>query len=252
MVVDAPSAKRHSPVEHPPKNAKWRSPLEYLQDGLGLLPRSLRSESRCVAPEHSSRPVGPSVSTQPGDRGSVPFCAVNRGHPALPPALAPSSWPRRRRRRRGHHQPPPPLAAPLAQPPLNLRIRDQPALQRRKPPNRPPCWRAAPTGYNGEPVPTYQRSAPDPRPHAVLPIHHMDQRHLGLTKPIADSYTEAAIVCLNRHHQSPTEFELHRSGSRSTATVDWLPPNPRARGAWANTTDATEQGAYACADDSET
>ena len=45
----------------------------------------------------------------------------------------------------------------------------------------------------------------------------------------------------------PTEFELHRSGSRSAATVDWLPPNPRARGAWANTTDATEQGAYACA-----
>ena len=75
----------------------------------------------------------------------------------------------------------------------------------------------------------------------------MDQRHVGLTKPIADSYTEAATVCLDRHHESPTEFDLDQSGSRSPATVQWPPPDGRARDAWANTTDATEQGAYACA-----
>ena len=81
----------------------------------------------------------------------------------------------------------------------------------------------------------------------ALPIHHMDQRHVGLTKPIADSYTEAATVSLDRHHESPTEFDLDQSGSRSPATVEWPPPDGRARDAWANTTDATEQGAYACA-----
>ena len=81
----------------------------------------------------------------------------------------------------------------------------------------------------------------------VLPIHHMDHRHVGLTKPVADSYTEAATVCLDRHHHSPTEFDLDRSGSRSATSVEWAAPDGRARGAWANTTDATEQGAYACA-----
>ena len=81
----------------------------------------------------------------------------------------------------------------------------------------------------------------------VLPIHDMDQRHVGLTKPIADSYTEAATVCLDRHHHSPAEFHLHRSGSRSPTTVQWPSTDARARAAWANTTDATEQGAYACA-----
>ena len=67
-------------VEHPPKNAKWRSPLEHLQDGLGPLPRPLRSESRCVVPEHPSRPVGPSVSTQ-------------AGRPRLGTLLRGQSWP---------------------------------------------------------------------------------------------------------------------------------------------------------------
>ena len=81
----------------------------------------------------------------------------------------------------------------------------------------------------------------------ALPIHDMEQHHPGLTKPIADSYTEAARVCLDRHHRSPTDFVLDRSGSRSLATVEWEPPDARMRGAWANQTDATEAGAYACA-----
>ena len=58
----------------------------------------------------------------------------------------------------------------------------------------------------------------------------MEQRHLGLAMPTADSsYTEAASVRPDRH-QFPTEFDLDRSGSRSASTVDWLPPNSRARG----------------------
>ena len=81
----------------------------------------------------------------------------------------------------------------------------------------------------------------------ALPIHDMEQHHPGLTKPIADSYTEAARVCLDRHHHSPTDFVLDQSGSRSPVTVEWEPPDARVRGAWANKTDATEAGAYACA-----
>ena len=41
----------------------------------------------------------------------------------------------------------------------------------------------------------------------ALPIRDMEQRHVGLTKSIADSYTEAAGVCLDRHHESPTGFD---------------------------------------------
>ena len=80
----------------------------------------------------------------------------------------------------------------------------------------------------------------------ALPIHDMDQRHPGLTKPIADSYTEAACVCLDRHHESPTDFELDRNELCSAATLKWQRPDANVRGAWANKTDATEAGAYAC------
>ena len=82
---------------------------------------------------------------------------------------------------------------------------------------------------------------------SALPIHDMEQHHPGLTKPIAESYTEAARVCLDRHHRSPTDFDLDRSGSRSAVTVQWELTDARVRGAWANKTDATEAGAYACA-----
>ena len=81
----------------------------------------------------------------------------------------------------------------------------------------------------------------------ALPIHDMDLRHQGLTKPVADSNAEAARVCLDRHHQSPADFELDRSGTRSGAIVEWQPADARTRGAWANETDATEAGAAACA-----
>ncbi len=81
----------------------------------------------------------------------------------------------------------------------------------------------------------------------TLPIHNMEQRHFGLTKAIADSHTEAARVCLDRHHRSPTDFNLDRSGSRSAVVVQWQPPDERTRGAWANETDATEAGACTCA-----
>ena len=82
--------------------------------------------------------------------------------------------------------------------------------------------------------------------NATLPIHDLELRHVGLTEGIARSCTEALRVCLDRHHCSPTKFRLDRNGMRSGATVVWQPSDARTRGAWANETDATEQGAYAC------
>ena len=80
----------------------------------------------------------------------------------------------------------------------------------------------------------------------TLPIHDLEQRHVGLTKAVADSYTEAATVCLDKHHRSPATFELAKDRSRSAAIVEWVSPDARTRRAWANEVDATEAGAYAC------
>ena len=80
----------------------------------------------------------------------------------------------------------------------------------------------------------------------ILPLHDMDTRHYGLTKAIADSYTEAARVCLDRHHRPPTDFQVSKVNSSTSALVQWAIADERARRAWANEIDATEAGAYAC------
>ena len=75
----------------------------------------------------------------------------------------------------------------------------------------------------------------------------MAARHSGLTPAIAAANTEAAAVCLDRHHEPPLEVTLDRDGTPSTATADWTAPDTRAKRAWANVIDATEAGACACA-----
>ena len=79
-----------------------------------------------------------------------------------------------------------------------------------------------------------------------LPLGNMAHRHRGLTQPIADSYAEAASVCLDRHHTSPVEFEIQDDDSATRASAEWIAPDARVRGAWANEDDATEAGAYSC------
>ena len=80
----------------------------------------------------------------------------------------------------------------------------------------------------------------------ILPIHNMADRHRGLTSAVADSYTEAARVCLDRHHESPADFEIANTGAVATVVTNWVKPDERTRGAWANEIDTTEAGAYAC------
>lgn len=56
-----------------------------------------------------------------------------------------------------------------------------------------------------------------------------------------------SFFCLSRHQESPTDFQLEDDQEAMTITLLWEPPSPQTRLAWANTTDATEARAYACA-----
>jgi hypothetical protein len=81
----------------------------------------------------------------------------------------------------------------------------------------------------------------------LLPIQDMSERHHALTPPVAGSYLEAARVCLDRHHISPKEFTLENDKLESVAKVEWELTDDRTQAAWANTDDATRDGAYALA-----
>jgi hypothetical protein len=82
---------------------------------------------------------------------------------------------------------------------------------------------------------------------SYLPLVDMAERHPGLTQPIAACYVEAARVCLDRHHMSPTEFTVQNGSETVRAMVRWETTDERVRSAWANDIDAIEAGAYACA-----
>jgi hypothetical protein len=82
---------------------------------------------------------------------------------------------------------------------------------------------------------------------SYLPLVDIAERHPGLTQPIAACYVEAARVCLDRHHISPTEFTVQHGSETVRTTVQWETTDERARSAWANDIDGTEAGAYACA-----
>lgn len=83
--------------------------------------------------------------------------------------------------------------------------------------------------------------------HPHLPIRGMQKRHSGLTEAVAGSYSEAARVCLNRHHTSPVDIELASKRMDGVVVAEWEAPDEQTKAAWANEIDATEAGAYACA-----
>jgi hypothetical protein len=62
---------------------------------------------------------------------------------------------------------------------------------------------------------------------------------------VADAYSEAARVCLARHHTPPTLFAIDLSGEATKNSLPWEVPDNRTKGAWANESDATRDGAYA-------
>lgn len=84
-------------------------------------------------------------------------------------------------------------------------------------------------------------------PTLLLPLHHLNgDRHPGVSLGIGACYLEAARVCLGRHHSSPEDFSLSDDDHTVGVRVEWLVPDDRLVGAWANEIDATEAGACAC------
>ena len=84
-------------------------------------------------------------------------------------------------------------------------------------------------------------------PNSKLSIHNLAERHFGVTTVVGQSYTEAARVCLDRHHLSPVTFQVKNNEGMLQSTVEWTATDNRTKAAWANDIDATEAGAYACA-----
>ncbi len=81
----------------------------------------------------------------------------------------------------------------------------------------------------------------------LLPLQDMANRHYALTSELAGSYLQAARVSLDKHHISPKEFTLENDKAESVAKVEWDSADNRVKATWANTDDATRDGAYALA-----
>lgn len=80
------------------------------------------------------------------------------------------------------------------------------------------------------------------KPQLRLDLLH--ERHSGLTASLGGTFTEAASVCLNRHHVSPVEITVSCSTGLNTRRVEFGKPDARTLNAWANDIDTTESGAY--------
>jgi hypothetical protein len=81
----------------------------------------------------------------------------------------------------------------------------------------------------------------------TLLLEGLDKRHPGITPAVAGTYAEAARVCLDRHHTSPIVFQIDRGENSCKAATEWTETDQRAQLAWANTSDATRDGAYCVA-----
>jgi hypothetical protein len=77
-----------------------------------------------------------------------------------------------------------------------------------------------------------------------LPLENMADRHIGLTPSLAGSFLEAARVCLDRHHRSPTDFDYQNDQEEGITTVRWEVTDKRTRDAYNNESEATRDGAY--------
>lgn len=75
----------------------------------------------------------------------------------------------------------------------------------------------------------------------------LNTRHPGISPGLSLSFSEAARVCLDRHHVSPCEFKLQDNDKNTSANAEWDQCDERLRAAWANRDDATRDGAYGIA-----
>jgi hypothetical protein len=82
---------------------------------------------------------------------------------------------------------------------------------------------------------------------ALPGLKNLYERHRGLTKPLCESYAEAAAVCMQAFRSPPTTMDVSSNGDMATFDMLWEPPSERVLGAWADLVAATEHGAYAVA-----
>jgi len=80
----------------------------------------------------------------------------------------------------------------------------------------------------------------------LLVIKDLDTRHYAIIKSIGDYFYDAASVCLNRHHKSPTVISIENDNSISKAEITWGKVDQRMLDAFADENEATEMGACAC------
>lgn len=78
----------------------------------------------------------------------------------------------------------------------------------------------------------------------AMKIDMLHERHPGLTAALGGTFSEAASVCLDRHHGSPVELEIVGTKGTEKHTIDFRKPDQRVLNAWANEIDTTEAGAY--------
>lgn len=70
-------------------------------------------------------------------------------------------------------------------------------------------------------------------------------RHPGVSNAVCEALSEAAEVCLSRHHVPPrTSFQVEFSGEQLVRYLTWSSPNETAQLSWHNQDDATRDGAY--------
>jgi hypothetical protein len=70
-------------------------------------------------------------------------------------------------------------------------------------------------------------------------------RHPGISSGVCEAYSEAAEVCLARHHNpSHTDFSIECCGDIKKRGLTWMQPDGTAQRAWNNRDDATRDGAY--------
>ena len=77
-----------------------------------------------------------------------------------------------------------------------------------------------------------------------LRLDRLHERHSGLTASLGGTFTEAASVCLDRHHESPVEIDIICTSGTSTCVAEFAKPDPVTLDAYANDIDTTESGAY--------
>jgi hypothetical protein len=86
----------------------------------------------------------------------------------------------------------------------------------------------------------------DPQPRLEFGDLHL--RHPGVPAGLSESFREVTSVCLQRHHTSPTKWQVEVwKASDVQYLVEWTEPSDGMRRGYGNSDDATRDGAYAMA-----